>query len=450
MVWENTQGDQLVAKNRHNIAKTQLVPYFNLVVKSARGSIVTDVEGKRYIDLLATDSAMNVGHNHPRVITAMKKQIDEFISYDTGYFTNPTTIRLGERLAKLAPNPGHNKVAFGTSGSDATEAMIKFARAYTHRQYIVSFEGAYHGTTYGALSMSACNVDMARGIGPMLPGIVHVPFPNTYHCRPGETEHETAQRAFADFKRPFAEFLPSEETAAVILEPIQGDAGIIVPPREYMEAVDRFCHRHGILIGVDEVNQGLGRTGKLWSYQHFGLHPDLIATAKSLASGLPLSAVIGSATIMDAPGTSAYCFTGGGNPVNAAAALATLDVLHDEHLIEKSAVDGEYAKEKFIQLAQKHPCIGDVHMLGLNGGIEIVKNRQTKERDSLTAAKIIYHAFQKGLIMAKLGGNVLRFQPPLTISRNLIDEALLILDQVIKDVEENQVELPDELRHDGW
>lgn len=450
MAWENKLGDELVHKNHYNIAATQLIQYFNLVIKSAKGATITDVEGKKYIDLMGSDSAVNIGHSNPKVAEAMKKQIDRFISYDAGYFTNPVSIKLGERLASLAPGNGHNKVAYGTSGSDATEALIKFSRAYTGRQYIVSYDGAYHGTTYGALTAGACDVDMVRKIGPLLPGIVHVPYPNLYRRNPGESEHDVAVRYFNAFKRPFENFLPVEETAGVIIEPIQGDAGIIIPPKEYIQMVYNFCREHGILFNVDEVNQGLGRSGKFWSYQHFDITPDLIATGKSLSSGLPLSAVLGSAEILDSLKTSSYVFTAGGNPVVAAAALATLDVIDEEGLVQKSAEDGKYAKKKFDELADKYDCIGDVRMLGLNGGIELVKDRQTKEPDPEAAVKVIYRAFQKGVIMVKLNGNVLRFQPPLVITRQQLDRAFDILDEVFDDLEHDRIKVPQELIHEGW
>ena len=450
MAWENDLGDQMVHQNHHNIAETQLIQYFNLVVKSARGAIVTDVEDKKYIDLLGSDSAMNVGHNNPKVVAALKNQIDRFIGYDAGYFTNPTSIKLGARLAALAPGDGHNKVAYGTSGSDATEGMIKFARAYTGRSYIVSYEGVYHGTTYGAITAGACDVDMVRNIGPLLPNVVHVPFPNLYRRHPGESEHDVAIRFFNAFKRPFETYLPVEETACVMMEPIQGDAGIIIPPKEYVQLVYNFCHEHGILFAVDEVNQGLGRTGKFWSYQHFGITPDLLATGKSLACQLPMSAVLGSAEILDSLKTSSYVFTSGGNPVVAAAALATLDVIEEEDLVHKSAVDGVYAKKQFEKLADKYDCIGDIRMLGLNGGIELVKDRQSKEPDPDAAAKVIYRAFQKGIIMVKLNGNVLRFQPPLVITRQQLDKAFEILDDVFNDLEHDRIKLPTELEHEGW
>lgn len=443
-------GDQLFHENMNNVAPTGIVQYYNLVIKSAQGAEVTDVEGKQYIDLLGSASAMNVGHNHPHVVAAMKQQIDELVSYDAGYFTNPTSMKLAERLTKLAPGDQKYKVAFGTSGSDANDGIIKFARAATGRSYIISFEGGYHGTTFGAISAGACDVNMVRKIGPLVPNIVHVPFPDLYRHYPNETVHEISMRYLADFMRPFNTYLPADEVACVLIEPIQGDAGIIKPPDEYIQAIHTFCQANGILFAVDEINQGLGRSGKMWSIEHFGIEPDLIATGKSIAAGMPLSAVIGKADIMDALGTSAHVFTTAGNPVCAAASSAVLDIIADEKLPEKSVTDGEYAKEQFLKLQARFDFIGDVRMFGLNGGIEIVKDKISKTPDNNAAAQIIFRAFQKGLILVKLAGNVLRFQPPLVITRAQLDQVFTILEEVFNDFQQDKIKLPDELKNMVW
>lgn len=450
MAWENDLGDQLFHQNMDNVAPTGIIQYYNLVVKEARGAEVTDVEGKQYIDLLGSASAMNVGHNHPHVVEAMQRQINELVSYDAGYFTNPTSIALAERLANLAPGDGKHKVAFGTSGSDANDGIIKFARAATGRSYVVSFEGSYHGSTFGALSVGACDVDMVRKVGPLVPNIVHVPFPDLYRHYPNETEHDIAMRYLADFMRPFNTYLPAEEVACVLIEPIQGDSGIIKPPAEYMHAIYDFCQENGILFAVDEINQGLGRAGKMWSIEHFGIEPELISTGKSIAAGMPLSAVIGKDDIMNSLGTSAHVFTAGGNPVCAAASSAVLDVIRDEKLAEKSTIDGEYAKAQFLKLQARFDFIGDVRMFGLNGGIEIVKDKESKIPDNDAAAHIIFRAFQKGLILVKLAGNVLRFQPPLVITRDQLDQVFTILEEVFEDFKQNKIELPDELKNMVW
>lgn len=235
-----------------------------------------------------------------------------------------------------------------------------------------------------------------------------------------------------------------------MIEPIQGDAGIIKPPDEYIQAIHTFCQANGILFAVDEINQGLGRSGKMWSIEHFGIEPDLIATGKSIAAGMPLSAVIGKADIMDALGTSAHVFTTAGNPVCAAASSAVLDIIADEKLPEKSVTDGEYAKEQFLKLQARFDFIGDVRMFGLNGGIEIVKDKISKTPDNNAAAQIIFRAFQKGLILVKLAGNVLRFQPPLVITRTQLDQVFTILEEVFNDFQQDKIKLPDELKNMVW
>lgn len=450
MAWENELGDQLFHEHQQHLAPTGLIQYYNLVVDHAKGAEVFDVAGKRYIDLLGSAAAMNAGHSNPHVMQAMRKQIDQLVSYDAGYFPNPTTIKLVERLAAIAPGNAPKKVSLGTSGSDANDGIIKFARAATGRTYIVSFDGSYHGTTMGAISAGGCDPNMVRKIGPLVPNIVHVPYPDMYRCLPNETEHENAMRYFDSFMLPFTTYLPAEEVACVLIEPIQGDAGMIKPPAEFVELVYQFCHANGILFAVDEINQGLGRAGKMWSSEYYDIEADLISVGKSLASGMPLSAIIGKADLMDQLGTSAHVFTTAGNPVCCAAALATLDVIQHEHLPEKSAADGEYAKQQFLRLQAKYNFIGDVRMYGLNGGIEIVKDRLTKERDRDGAAKIIFRAFQKGLILVKLAGNVLRFQPPLVITRVQLDEVFTILDSVFADFENGVIELPQELKNMSW
>lgn len=451
MAFNNDLGDDFYHNQLDNLAPTGLIHYYNLVIKSAKGSIVTDINGNHYIDLLGSASAVNVGHNHPKVAEAMKNQIDQLIAYNAGYFPNPTEIELTQKLAKIAPGNDDKKVSFGTSGSDANDGIIKFARAATGRSYIVSFDNAYHGTTYGALSVGACGPEMVGKVGPLLPNIIHVPFPDYYHdAIKGESEHDFSLRLFKAFTQPFSTYLPTNEVACVLIEPIQGDSGIIIPPKEYMSLVHDFCQNHGILFATDEINQGFGRSGKMWASEHFDIVPDLISTGKSLSAGMPMSAVIGSAEIMDSLNVSSHVFTAGGNPVVAAAANAVLDIMQDEGLVEKSAQDGEYAKKRFLEFKDRYQFIGDVRMLGLNGGIEIVKDRQTKQRDNLGAAEIIFDAFQKGLILVKLAGNVLRFQPPLVITRQELDRVFDIFEEVFNDFEQDKIILSDELRNMSW
>ncbi|VDG30705.1 aspartate aminotransferase family protein [Lactobacillus sp.] [Lactiplantibacillus mudanjiangensis] len=433
---------QLIAREAHYLATAARINYYDLIIDHAHGAVLTDVAGNDYIDLLASASAINVGHTNARVVRAIQNQAEKLIHYTPAYFHHQPEQQLAERLSKLAPGDD-NEVAFGNSGSDANDAIIKFSRAYTGRQYIVSYMDAYHGSTYGSMTLSGVSLNMARKMGPMLPGVVHVPYPDLYRRLPGESEHKLSLRYFAAFKAPFDSYLPVDETACVLIEPIQGDGGIRKAPTEYIQLVYQFCHDHGILFAVDEVNQGMGRTGKMWSIEHFpGVQPDLMSVGKSLASGMPLSAVIGRRDVMESLAAPAHVFTTSANPVCCAASLATLDALAAEDLLHKSIVDGAYVKQRFLALQQRHPKIGDVRLYGLDGGIELVKDPTTKEPDPEFASDVIYEAFQHGVVMITLKGNILRFQPPLVITRPQLDRALMVIDHALTAAEQGQVQRP--------
>lgn len=439
----------IVEENKH-YAKSARINYFDLVIDHAHGATLVDVDGNEYIDLLASASAINVGHTHEKVVAAISNQAQKLIHYTPAYFHHEPGQQLAKRLAQLAPGNSEKMVAFGNSGSDANDAIIKFARAYTGRSYVVSYMNSYHGSTYGSQTLSGVSLNMTRKIGPMLPNVVHVPFPDAYRHYANESLHDISLRYFTEFKRPFETYLPADETAVVLIEPIQGDGGLVKAPDEYLHLVYDFCQEHGILFAVDEVNQGLGRTGKMWSIDNFGIEPDLMSVGKSIASGMPLSAVIGKKEVMQALDAPAHVFTTAGNPVCCAAALATLYVIEDEHLVEKSAVDGEYARQAFEQMQAKYPFIGDVRMYGLNGGIEIVTDKKSKVADADAATKIIYRAFQKGLVMITLKGNILRFQPPLVITKAQLDQAFQKLDEVFAELAQGKIDLPSDLGNVGW
>lgn len=327
--------------------------YYNIVIRSGSGAVVTDVDGNDYIDLLASASSTNTGHAHPHIVKAIQDQAASLIQYTSAYFATENEANLAPRLAALAPISGPKALSWGNSGSDANDAIIKFSRAYTGRPNIVSFTGAYHGSTYGSQTLSSVSLNMSRKIGPMLPSVVKVPFPDTKRKLKNETDDEFVDRIFSDFKLPFETYLPAEETAAILIEPIQGDSGIVKTPQKFMEKIYKFAHDNGILFAVDEVNQGMGRTGKWWSIDNFGLDPDLMSVGKSLASGMPLSAVIGRKNIMDSLNSPGHLFTTAGNPITTAAAMATIDVIEDEHLIERSAKLGKVAEKFFLDERKK-------------------------------------------------------------------------------------------------
>ena len=285
---------QILAREQAAFSTAARIKYYDIVIDHGHGAIITDVEGNDYIDLLASASSTNTGHAHPRIVKAIQDQAAKIIQYTPAYFANSQAARLAPRLAALAPMSGPVEVAWGNSGSDANDAIIKFARAYTGRQYMVSFTGAYHGSTYGSMTLSSVTLNMSRKMGPLLPDVVKVPFPSPWDRLPDESEDQFVDRMFAAFKQPFETYLPAEETAAILIEPIQGDGGIVKTPTAYLRRVYDFAKEHGILFAIDEVNQGMGRTGKWWSIQNFpGIEPDLMSVGKSLASGMPLSAIIG-------------------------------------------------------------------------------------------------------------------------------------------------------------
>lgn len=443
-----SKNKTILAAEKKHLADVSRVKYFDLVIDHGKGAIITDADGRDYIDLLASASATNTGHSHPKVVAAITAQAQKLIQYTPAYFANTTTAQLAERLTKLTPGDFEKQVVFGNSGSDANDAMIKFARAYTGRSYIVSFTGAYHGSTYGAISLSGVSLNMTRKIGPLVPDIVKVPYPDQTQRLAGESDEAFSLRLFAAFKLPFDTYLPADEVAMVIIEPIQGDGGIVKAPQKYMELVYEFTRQHHIVFAVDEVNQGLGRTGKMWSIDHFGIAPDLLSMGKSIASGLPLSAVVGRRDIMASLAAPANVYTTAGNPVTAAAALATLDVIADEALVARSAELGQRAQAFFEQAAQKYPFIGDVRMYGLNGGIDIVDAQGQPDVDATT--KIIYRLFELGVIMISLRGNVLRFQPPLVITLDQLAMAFEKITQTFEALLAGNLHLPETDNHIGW
>ena len=423
------KSKEMVEKADSVYASAGQIRYFDLCLDSAKGAILKDLDGNEYIDLLATASAMNVGHSHPKVLAAMKEQMEKLLHYTPAYFYNPKVEELAKRLIESTPGDFEKRVIFGNSGSDSNDAMIKFSRAYTGRQTIVSFTGAYHGSTYGSMTLSAVSLNMRRKMTPLVSGVEYMPFPNSYDRREDESEEDFVNRYWSYFEDALNTYLPADEIAGIIIEPIQGDGGFLKAPKGYMDRLYQFTRENNIVFAVDEINQGLARSGKMWSIEHFDIEPDILTTAKSLASGMPLSAIVGRKEIMDSLEAPANVYTTAGNPVCCAAALASFDVIEEENLVEKSRKDGEYVRERFKKMQEKYPVIGDVRIYGLNGGIELVKDQKTKEADSKSASKLITYLKDNGVLMITVKGNVLRFQPPLVITRDDLDKALDIIEK---------------------
>lgn len=445
----NEKSMEMVKKSDKVYAGAGQIRYFDICLESAKGAILKDLDGNEYIDLLATASAMNVGHSHPKVVAAMEKQMKTLLHYTPAYFYNPKVEQLAQKLIDVTPGDFEKKVLFGNSGSDANDGMMKFARAYTGRKTIVSFVGAYHGSTYGSMTLSAVSLNMRRKMTPLVSGVEYIPFPNTYDRKENESEKEFVDRYWGYFENALNTYLPVDEIAGIIIEAIQGDGGFLKMPQEYMDRLYKFTRDHNIVFAVDEINQGLGRTGKMWSIEHFGIAPDILTTAKSLASGMPLSAIVGRKEIMDSLEAPGHLFTTSGNPVCCAASLASFDVIEEENLVEKSRKDGEYVRERFEKMQEKYPIIGDVRIYGLNGGVELVKDRKTKDPDSESASKLITYLMQNGVLMITVKGNVLRFQPPLVITREQLDKALDTIEKGFEELEKGNLELADDKKI-GW
>ena len=369
----------LVKEDQEVISPASRMPYYPLVIKSGHGSTLVDMDGNEYLDMLASAAALNTGHAHPKVVAAIQKQASEFIHYTPSYMYHEPLVRLAQKLVSITPGDFPKQVSFGLTGSDANDGTIKLARAYTRRPKIISFIRSYHGSTYGSISLSAVSLNMRRKIGPLLPEVYHIPYPDCYRC-PFKLEQNTCKMHCLEYLRFILEnYLPVEEVAAIIMEPIQGDAGIVVPPAKYVQELVQLCQENGILFVSEEVQQGFGRTGCWFGIENFGVVPDIVILGKAIASGMPLSAIVAKKEIMQAWEAPAHLFTTGGNPVSCAAALATIEIIEEENLIERSKVLGETAMARFREMQRKYPLIGDVRGLGFSIGLTLsVTGRHVK------------------------------------------------------------------------
>ncbi len=399
---------------------------YPFVMAYGRGSEVWDVDGRRYLDFTTGIAVTNTGHSHPAVVQAIKDQADRFLHMSGTDFYYPPQIELAERLNRLAPMRGPTRVFFSNSGAEAIEAAMKLARYHTRRPRFLAFFGAFHGRTYGALSLTASKAVQRRGFAPLLPGVTHAIYPNPFRNPwPGRDPGQAALEYIEDHL--FRTTVPPEEVAAIIVEPIQGEGGYIVPPDSFLPGLRALCDRYGILLILDEVQTGMGRTGRMFACEHWGVEPDILCLAKGIASGLPLGAIIAPATIMNWP-PGAHASTFGGNPLACAAALATLDLL-ENGLVAMAATTGAYLRERLCELAARFPVIGDVRGKGLMLAIELVKDRHSNEPDPELRNRVIERAFVNGLLLIGCGLSSIRLIPALNIPRELVDEGLMRLEQ---------------------
>jgi 4-aminobutyrate aminotransferase len=394
------------------------------------GTEVWDVDGNRFLDFMAGIAVLSTGHCHPKVVKAIQTQAEKFIHISSDFY-HSLWVELGEKMSEIAPFSGKAVSFMTNSGTESVEAAIKLARHYTGRQNFIGFLGGFHGRTIGSVTFTASKPVYHRGFYPLMNGVVHVPFPDPYRpvlqALPGEEYGTTVVRYLEE--QILGHLMPGEEVAGILVEPIQGEGGYVVPAPGFFPALRKLCDRYGILLIADEVQSGVGRTGKWWAIEHFGVEPDIICTAKGIASGMPLGVMMARQEIMDWP-RGAHGNTYGGNPVACAAALATIDLIQGEYM-QNAAETGSYIME-ILKLWQKsHPSIGDVRGKGLMIGIEFVRDRETREPDEKTRDRIVDQAFHRGLLLLGCGKSTIRLSPPLSVSYQEIDEAMNILEEAI-------------------
>ncbi len=407
---------------------------YPLVAKTGRGAMVEDVDGNIFLDFAAGIAVVSTGHCHPEVVAAIQKQAAELIHMSGTDFYYPSLVELAQRLSAIAPGKEPKRVYFGNSGTEAIEAAIKLARHHTRREKLIAFYGGFHGRTMGSLSLTASKAVQRRGFGTLLAGVFHIPYAYSYRCPYGLKPESCCVECATVLEREiFKKIVDPEEVAAIVVEPIQGEGGYVPAPREFLLELQRVCRKYGILLVSDEVQCGMGRTGKWWAGDHAGLEPDILCVAKGIASGMPLAATIARASVMDwEPGAHASTF--GGNPVSIAAALVTLDLIEQKYM-ENARRMGEFILRRIADWRERHKIVGDIRGKGLMIGVEIVRDQRTKEKASDLRDRIVQLAFSEGLLVLGAGENTLRLAPPLVIDEEQADFAVRTLDACIQEVE---------------
>lgn len=410
---------------------------YPFVMDHGKGVEVWDPDGNRFIDFMSGIAVLSTGHANPRVVKAVQDAAEKFLHISSDFY-HEGWISLSEKLNEIAPFKEGAKTFLTNSGTEAVETAIKLAKYYTKRHNFIGFFGAFHGRTMGSVAFTASKPHYHRGFYPLMPGVTHVPFPDPYrpilHCKMGEDYGETVVRFIEE--EVFGHNVPGDEIAGILVEPIQGEGGYLVPPDSFFPALRKLCDKYGIMLIADEVQSGMGRTGKWWAIEHFGVEPDIITSAKGIASGLPLGACIARESVMTWPkGTHGNTY--GGNPIACAAALATIDLLQEQYL-DNAADVGQYMLDCLAEIQARHTSIGDVRGKGLMIGVEFVKDKSTKESNEEIRDMIEQAGFEHGLLLLGCGKSVIRLAPPLCITRQEADEGLEIFEQVITAAEKQQ------------
>ena len=419
---------EILERERSAVAHP-LIVHEPIVADRARGSTITDVDGNTFVDFVGGVGVANVGHNHPRVLEAISEQADRFLHTDFTVVPYEGYVELAERLGALVPIGGETRAAFFNAGAEAVENAVKLARLYTKRQAVIAFEGAFHGRTWMALTMTSKTHPYKRGMGPFAPEVYRTPYPNSYRGPDAATALRALERLFTTHVSP-------EHVAAIVFEPQQGEGGFLPAPPEFVEGLRRICDEHGIVLVADEVQTGFGRTGRMFAMEHFGVEADLLIVAKSIAGGLPLSGVIGRARVMDHAHSGAIGGTFIGNPVALAAALAVLEVFEEEQLVERAQLLGAALRARMLDWQSRWLEIGDVRGLGAMLAIELVRDRATKEPAPDLVEAVVGEALQRGLLLLKAGvdGNCIRVLCPLTTSDAELDDGLSAWEEALTSV----------------
>jgi 4-aminobutyrate aminotransferase/(S)-3-amino-2-methylpropionate transaminase len=415
-----------ILERKDRVIADPLSIFLPVVIEHGTGATLTDVDGNTFLDFTGGVGCLNVGHAHPRVVEAISEQAAKFLHTDFTIVPYEVYVTLAERLVATAPISGQAKAAFFNAGTEAVENAVKFARAYTKRPAVIGFEGGFHGRTLLSLTLTSKTHPYKAGLGPFAPEVYRLPFAQDYRG-------PSAAEALDALERALVTYVAAENVAAIVVEPVQGEGGFVVAPPEFLEGVRRICDDNGIVLVVDEVQTGFGRTGKMWGIEHYDVEPDLMCVAKSIAAGLPLSGVIGRAEIMDAPGDSAIGGTYVGNPVAQAAALAVLDVFEDEGLLGAANQIGETIRDRMLAWQQRWDAVGDVRGLGSMLAIELVHDRETKNPAPELASAVVEAASARGLLLLKSGiySNCIRVLVPLVISDGELDEALAVWEDAL-------------------
>jgi len=440
MTYTNLPGPkaQAIIKRDHEVVSPSYPRGYPFVMDHGRGTQVWDVDGNRFLDFAAGIAVVSTGHSHPQVVRAIQEQAEKFIHISSDFY-HPLWVELAEKLNEIAPI-SEDAISFMTnSGTESVEAAIKLARHYTGRSQFVGFLGGFHGRTMGAVTFTASKPIYHRGFYPLMNGVTHIPYPDPYRPilqrRDGEDYGETIVRYLEE--QILGHILPAEEIAGILVEPIQGEGGYIVPTPGFFPALRKLCDRYGILLIADEVQSGMGRTGKWWAIQHFGIEPDIVCVAKGIASGVPLGVMMAREEVMDWP-RSAHGNTFGGNPLACAAALATINLIENGFMQNAEELGG-YTMQVLDQISSRHPSIGEVRGRGLMIGVEFVKDRQTREPDEKLRDRIVDLAFQHGLLLLGCGKNTIRITPPLNVSRSEVNEAMEIFEECLALLEEEDI-----------